>query len=176
VGVLLTVPLVRSVSPRTCGVWKRRVARWLERWGSLVVRRVLFPIVTGEIAAGLRAALAARAESYCSSVLVQPKLPIAKHSRMVTVRDDGGPQDDMIQRRSFGFNVWAETSVDAEKLARMCMGILPTLADGSPIVGVSNLSGPFEVIDQGTDLYAVGTTTLSHYYFSAQIASRGGDL
>lgn len=152
------------------------MARWLERWGSRVVRRVLFPIVTGEVVSGLKAALAARVESYCSNVLVQPKLPATKQSRMVTVRDDGGPQDDFVQRHGYGFNVWAETSVNAEKIARMCMGILPTLADGSPIVQVSNLSGPFEVIDDATDLLVVGSTTLSHYYFSAQVASRGGDL
>lgn len=152
------------------------MARWLERWGSLVVRRILFPIVTGEVVAGLKSGLAARPETYCSNVLVQPKLPDAKQARMVTVRADGGPQEDMIQRHGYGFNVWAESSVNAEKIARMCMGILPTLADGTPIVRVANLSGPFEVIDDGTDLLVVGSTTLSHYYFSAQVWSRGADL
>jgi hypothetical protein len=141
-----------------------------------VVRRILFPITTGRIVSGLATGLLARAESYTDNVLVQPKLPATKQLRMVTVRDDGGPQDDTVQRHGYGFNVWAESSVIAEKIARMCMGLLPTLADGAPIVRVSNLSGPFEIVDEATDRAVVGTTTLSHYYFSAQVASRGGDL
>lgn len=140
--------------------------------------RVLFPIVTGRLVSGLKSGLDARAESYTDAVLVQPKLPPAgsRIARMVTVRDDGGPQNGPTQSHGFGFNVYAESSVVAEKLARMCMGLLPTLADGAPVTRVSNLSGPFEIVDDATDLLTVGTTTLAHYYFSAQVASRGTDL
>lgn len=153
------------------------MARWLERWGRSVVD-ILFPIVTGRVVTGLRSALGARPEPYTSDVLVEPRLPHTsrRQRRMVTVRDDGGPQDQVIQRRGFGFNVWAENSVAAEKLARMCMALLPGFADGSPIVRVAGLSGPFEVQDEGTDLMSVDGVTLSHFYFSAQVWSRGADL
>lgn len=138
---------------------------------------VLFPIVTGRIVAGLSAALTARAEPYTSSVTVTPKLPAEslRTNRMVTVRNDGGSQD-VVQRHRYGFNVYAESSVAAEKLARMCMALLPTLADGAPIVRVSGLSGPYEIQDERTELVIVGTTTLSHYYFTGQVTSRGTDL
>lgn len=142
------------------------------------VLRVLFPVVTGAVVAGLKAGLAGRAEPYTDDVKVQPKLPPngARSLRMVTVRDDGGPQDGALQSHGYGFNVYAESSVVAEQLARMCMAILPTIADGSPVVRVGNLSGPFEILDDATDLLAVGDTTLAHYYFSGSVTSRGTDL
>lgn len=139
---------------------------------------VLFPITTGRIVAGLGSGLAARDEAYTENVKVQPKLPPANQrwQRMVTVRSDGGPQVGVVQRHRYGFNVWAESPVNAEKLARMCMGLLPALADGSPVVRVTDLSGPFEIIDDASDLLIVGGKTLTHYYFSAQVWSRGSDL
>lgn len=153
------------------------MVRWLERWG-LPVLRVLFPITTGSLVSGLSVALEARDESYAADVAVSRVLPSAPErvKRMVTIRDDGGPQDGTIQRHGYGFNVWAESSTKAEMLARLCMGILPTLADGAPIVRVSSLTGPFEVIDSGKDLMVVDGKTLSHYYFACQVSSRGTDL
>lgn len=152
------------------------MALWLVLWGRRVVLEILFPIPP--LVNGLRAALNARGESYASLVRVQRDLPRAgsRTQRMVTVRNDGGPQDGPIQKHGYGFNVWAETAVNAEKLARLCMGILPTLADGAPIVRVGNLSGPFEVVDETSDLVVVGGITLHHYFFSAQVWSRGSDL
>lgn len=153
------------------------MGRWLERWGGPLVD-ILFPITTGRIVSGLSAGLVSRAETYTDDVKVQPKLPPAhlRQQRMVTVRDDGGPTVGVVQRHGYGFNVWAETSVNAERLARMCMALLPALVDGSPVVRVTGLSGPFEILDEGTDLLSVGGRTLSHYYFSAQVWSRGADL
>jgi len=144
----------------------------------LPVLRILFPIVTGAIVAGLSVALEARPELYASDVLVRPKLPPKgeRVPRMVTVRDDGGPQNGPVQRHGFGFNVWAENGVAAERLARMCMGILPTLADGAPVVRVSDLTGPFEVVDESSDKLTVDGDTLHHYYFACQVTSRGSDL
>lgn len=158
--------------------WRRAAGRLLEHWGLRVVLRVLFPIVSGAVINGLRDALNARTESYTSNVRVQAKLPreSSRVKRMVTVRDDGGPQVGPVQQHGFGFNVWAEDSVISEKLARMCMAVLPSLADGSPIVRVGSLSGPFEVVDEATDLVVVGGDTLRHFYFSAQVWSRGGGL
>lgn len=95
---------------------------------------------------------------------------------MVTVRHDGGPQDGPLQRHGYGFNVWAESSVKAELLARLCMAILPSLADGKPIVRFSSFSGPRDPLDRESDLFVVNGKTLSHFYFSCQVASRGTDL
>lgn len=103
-------------------------------------------------------------------------MPGTPAQRMVVVRDDGGPQDGTIQRRGFGFNVWAESAVVAEQLARMCMGILPTIADGNPIVRAGDLTGPFEIVDDETDLRIVNGVTLAHYYFTARVSVRGTDL
>lgn len=140
--------------------------------------KVLFPVVTGAVCAGLDAALGARTEPYTEDVTVVPKLPPEgeRTARMVTVRFDGGPQDGPLQSNGFGFNVWAETSVNAEKLARMCMGVLPAIANGAPVVRVAGFTGPFEITDETTDLLTVDGVTLSHFYFACQVTSRGTDL
>ena len=139
---------------------------------------MLFPIVSGSVVAGLKTGLAGRAEAYTDDVLVQPKLPIAtqRRKRMVTVRDDSGPDDGVLKRHRYGFNVWAESSVNAEKLALMCMGILRTMPDGQPITSVTELSGPFEVVDETTDILTVDGVTLYHYYFTGVVAVRGSNL
>lgn len=95
---------------------------------------------------------------------------------MVTVRDDSGPDDGVQSRRRQGVNVWAETSVYAEKLALFLMAAARTMPDGKPITAVDSLSGPFEVIDEGTDLLTVGNATLSHFYFTFRLSARGTDF
>lgn len=139
---------------------------------------MLFPIVTGRVVAGLSDGLVGRPEPYTDNVLVQPKLPVAsqRRKRMVTVRDDSGPDDGALKRHRFGFNVWAESSVNAEKLALMCMAIVRTLPDGQPITSVTDLSGPFEVLDDSTDILSVDGVTLHHFYFSGVVSVRGMNL
>lgn len=151
------------------------MARWPERWG-LPVIDVLFPIATGPVIAGLKTFLAGRAEAYASDVRFGTKLPVTKQNRMVTVRDDGGPTVETLERRQLGFNVWAESGVNAELLARLLMGGLRTLPNGNPITAVDDMSGPFEVTDEQTDLVVVGSTTLSHMFFTARVSVRGADL
>lgn len=137
---------------------------------------VLFPIATGPVIAGLKTFLAGRVEAYADDVTFGTKLPATKTLRMVTVRDDGGPAEGTLERRQIGFNVWAESRLNAELLARLLMGGVRTLPDGAPITSVDNLSGPFEVTDEQTDLLVVGSTTLSHFYFTARVSVRGSDL
>lgn len=139
---------------------------------------VLFPLATGTVVSGLRSTLAGRSEAYASGVTVQPKLPAEaqRTQRMVTVRNDGGPTEGVLRRHRYGFNVWAESAVNAEKLANLCMAVLPALADGDPVVAVQEFTGPFEVIDDLTDILTVGGVTLSHYYFSCVVSYRGTDL
>ena len=153
------------------------MARSLERWDRSVVD-VLFPITSGLVVAALATALDARAESYASDVSVSRVLPPAleRTARMVTVRDDGGPKDGIQSRRQLGFNVWAETSVAAEQLALLCMALVEAMPDGQPITFVDNVSGPFDVVDDSTDLLVVDGTTLSHFFFTARVSVRGVDL
>jgi hypothetical protein len=137
---------------------------------------VLFPIATGPVVAGLKAFLAGRGEAYASNVSCGTKLPATKTARMVTVRDDGGPTESVLGRRQLGFNVWAETSVNAELLALLLMAGVRRLPDGDPITAVDDMSGPFEITDEQTDLLVVGTTTLTHYFFTARVTVRAADL
>lgn len=143
-----------------------------------MVRNVLYPIVTGPVIAGLKAFLTDREESYASTVSVSRVLPPAaeRTSRMVTVRDDGGPQDGVQERRQVGFNVWAETTVNAELLARLLMAAVQTLPDGDPITYADQVNGPYEVVDAQSDLLVVSGVTLAHYFFTARISVRGTDL
>jgi hypothetical protein len=137
---------------------------------------VLFPIATGPVIAGLKAFLAGRLETYASDVYLGTKLPVTKQARMVTVRDDGGPTESVLERRQLGFNVWAESPVNAELLARLAMAGLRTLPDGDPVTAVDDMSGPFEITDKQTDLLVVGSSTLTHYFFTARVSVRGSDL
>lgn len=153
------------------------MALLLERWGSLVVD-VLFPIATGHVIGRLGDMLAARGESAAADVSVWRVLPPKgeRSKRMVTVRDDGGPVEGVQSRRRLGFNVWAESSVKAERLALICMGLVGSMADGSPVTAVDSVSGPFEVLEASKDLLTVDGDTLAHYYFSARVSVRGSDL
>ncbi len=153
------------------------MGRWLERRRH-PVRDVLYPIVTGPVIAGLKAFLTGRGESYASSVGVSRVLPPAaeRTTRMVTVRDDGGPQVGVQERRQLGFNVWAESTVNGELLARLLMAGVQSLPDGDPITFVDEVNGPFEVVDTQSDLLVVSGVTLAHYFFTARVSARGTDL
>lgn len=139
---------------------------------------VEFPITTGVVVAAFKAALTASERSYTSGVVVQPKLPTgsARRQRMVTVRDDSGPDDGVQTRRRQGVNVWAETSVNAEKLALFLMAAARAMPDGEPVTATDSFTGPFEVVDDASDLLTVSNTTLSHFFFSFRLTARGTDF
>lgn len=149
------------------------MARWLEHWG-LSVRNLIFPPVTGRVCEILRTGLTGSAELYAADVTVQPNLPDTKTARMVTVRDDSGPDDGVQSRRRYGFNVWAVSAIEAEKLALLCMAILRNAADGAPITLVDLLSGPYEIED--VPQLTVGSKNLSHYFFTGRISVRGSNF
>jgi len=138
------------------------------------VRGIIFPSTTGPLCAVLRTGLTASLLAYSSGVTVQPKLPATKTARMVTVRDDSGPDDGVQTRRRYGFNVWADSSVDAENLALLCMAILRGCADGQPITATDSFSGPYEI--QTDAPYSVGGKDLTNYFFSARISARGSNF
>lgn len=150
------------------------MGRSLEHWVRSVLE-VEFPITTGLVVAGFKSALEASSRPYTTDVKVQPKLPAAnlRSVRMVTVRDDSGPDDGTQSRRRKGVNVWAETSSIAEHLALFLMAAARSLPDGKPVTQTDQFSGPFEVVDEGSDLLNVGGATLVHYFFAFRVSVRG---
>jgi len=134
---------------------------------------IIYPSTTGKLCAILRTALTASPLPHSSGVVVGPELPATKTARMVTVRDDSGPDDGVQTRRRQGVNVWA-VRADAENLALLCMAILRGCADGQPITRTDSFSGPYQVADDPK--YVVGTTELVHMFFSFRASARGGDF
>jgi len=128
--------------------------------------RVRFPISDGEVVSALKAAL-----SSWSGLTVQPKLPTTMPKRMITVRNDSGPQELSRASRRYGINVWADSSVDAENMALDAMEALTGLPDGSPFLSVGSFTGPFEIPDDPA--YTFGTTSMTHFYFAFQGTVKG---
>lgn len=133
---------------------------------------IIYPPTTGKLCAVLRAALTASALAYSSAVTVGPELPATKTARMVTVRDDSGPDDGVQTRRRYGVNVWARRQ-DAEPLALLCMAVLRSCADGQPITATDSFNGPYSIADDPA--YVVGSTDLVHMFFTLRVSARGTD-
>lgn len=138
---------------------------------------VRYPIVTGTLVSKMKDALEADSSQVTSGVKVSGKLPKAsdRSVRMVTFRDDSGSSQVLAVRR-FGVNVYAATSVDAEKLALVCMSAMSQFADGNPITSVSGFFGATEVEQDETDPLIVDGKTLSHFYFNCTVTVRGSAL
>ncbi|WP_104128006.1 hypothetical protein [Cryobacterium sp. Y57] len=134
--------------------------------------KTLFPPTTGKLCAVLRTALTASPLAYASGVTVGPELPATKTARMVTVRDDSGPDDGVQTRRRYGINVWARRQ-DAELLALLCMAVLRSCADGQPITATDSFSGPYSIPDDPA--YVVGNEDLVHFFFTFRVSARGVD-
>ena len=116
----------------------------------------------------LRAALTARAESYASGVSVLTIVPNALPTRLVTVRDDGGPRSpDVTKVSSLGINVWAANDADCTDLANLVAGLLEAAVGNGPVVGHLGSSGPYPVADPGAK---------PHRYLSADLVIRGASL
>jgi hypothetical protein len=139
------------------------------------MRNITFPSTTGLVVSRFKAALASTSQPHMSNVRVQPKLSPegSRSTRMVTVRDDSGPDNGPMTRRRYGVNVWAEDSVTTEKLALYLMAVARIVPDGKPITSTDSFSGPFEVIDTETDLLTVDDQTLTHFFFTFRLTARG---
>ena len=129
---------------------------------------IIYPPTTGKLCAVLRTALTASPKAYSSAVTVAPELPAIKSARMVTIRDDSGPDDGVQTRRRYGVNVWAATPGDAENLALLCMAILRGCADGKPITRTDSFSGPYSIADDPAYLLSP-----AHYFFTLRVSARG---
>lgn len=134
---------------------------------------VLMPSTIGLCVARAKTVLAEFTEEAWK---VQPKLPATKTQRMVTIRDDSGPDDSVQTRRRKGVNVWAPSPVEAENACLLLMAGFRSMPDGNPVTATDQFTGPFEVVDEATDLLTVGGVTLSHYYFAFRLTARGTDF
>lgn len=127
---------------------------------------VRFPIVTGPIVTFLRSELAAWA-----TLTVQARRPATMPKRLVTVRDDGGPDDGTKMSTRLGINVWADDPNDAENLARDAMRALRTLPGTGSFKATSGFSGPSEVDDEPA--FTFDGETLTHFFFSLSAVVKG---
>ena len=123
--------------------------------------RVRFPITDGVVVSALKGGLTS-----WSGLTVQAKLPATMTKRVVTVRNDSGPNELSRASRRYGINVWADSSVDAENLALDAMAALTELADFAPFASVGSFTGPFEINDDVP--YTFGNKSMTHFYFAFQ--------
>lgn len=135
--------------------------------------RVIHPIATGPLVSLLRDGLLASTESYAANVTVQRDLPETKTARMVTVRDDGGPDETVFSIRRQGINVWADDPVDAEHLALLSAAILRSTST-DVIVAVDSITSPIRIDDDPA--YIVGGKPLAHFYFACRARIRGSNF
>lgn len=131
------------------------------------VAEVKFPVTDGTIVTAIRTALTV---SWSTGLTVQRKLPATLTNRMVTVRNDSGPQDRQSLRR-YGINVWADDSLEAEQIALDAMAGLRSLAGTGAIAAADQFSGPFEIDDDPP--FTVSGESLTHFYFTFRATVRG---
>ena len=132
-------------------------------------KAVLYPDIELVLTGKIRTALAGRAEAYAQDVYVSNSVPSPRKPRMVIVRRDGGLQEDLRDKPRVTFRVWAATEQDADDLARLVMALVPTFADGSPILAAPSVgrTGPSPVPDQ------VGQTGQPQRLMSVEFHTRG---
>lgn len=132
---------------------------------------VIFPDAEKVLVRDLSAALAARVEPIAADVWVSTIKPAADQnpypSKIVTIRNDGGPQLDHVRKLvRIGLTIWADTYQDASELAQLVEALVKQLT-GTEIKFVKitmaavrvDEAGPqearymtFEVILKGTAL------------------------
>jgi hypothetical protein len=127
---------------------------------------VSFPVTTGTIATFLRTSLAS-----WTSLIIAPKRPATMPKRFLSIRDDGGTQTGLHMVNRYGVNVWADSAVDAEKIARDAMADLRSLPGTGSFKSTGTYFGPIEVEDDPA--YTFGTVTMSHFYFSFAAVLKG---
>ena len=129
---------------------------------------VLFPDTAAWAVDYLGDAIDARGESYCTGVTVATKVPAQMPARLVTVRDDGGPDGSTVTKTcSLGLNVYAATDADCSDLARMVAALMRAAPDDGPITAHLNASGPYPVPEQSGK---------PHLYLSADLLVSGSAL
>lgn len=119
-----------------------------------------FPVVSGDMLAVYRTRLAA-----WSSLICQQKRPDVMPRRLLTLRQDGGPESVGVGLVGFGVNLWADSAVDAANLAADALAAtLHIPGTVAAVKAIRDPNIPFEVDDDESFTY--GGKPLSHYYFS----------
>lgn len=95
----------------------------------------------------LKAALAARTETYASSVTVTNVVPATMPTRLVQVRRDGGQVRGMFDRPRLAVRCWAATEKDVTDLARLVNALMLGAPLTQPVVSVVHQSGPLPIAD-----------------------------
>lgn len=128
---------------------------------------ITYPATVGPIVHSMRAYLI---EAGWTGVTTTPKRGGNPTARMVTVRDDGGTPRDGVSRRRHGFNIWANSPVDAQNLA-------VAVANGCrSALRAVEVTDPIDVSDDTDDRTLVAGKALTHYFLSAVIPVRALNL
>lgn len=104
---------------------------------------------------------------YSDGLTVQPDRPATMTRRVVTLRNDGGPQGRQLDR-GYGANLWADTLVDAMNMARVCASVARGLPGTYPFSRAFAFTDPVRIDDdpQFTAQVSGKTKSLEHVYFT----------
>lgn len=127
---------------------------------------ITYPATVGPIVHGMRGYLAPE----WSGVTVTPKRTGQPTAQMVTVRDDGGTGRDGVSRRRHGFNIWANTPVDAQNLA------IDVVNGCRKVFRALEVTDPVDVTDDTDTRTLVDGKPLTHLFVSAVIPVRALNL
>lgn len=111
---------------------------------------IIYPDIELALTGRIRAALAARPETYAAEVYVANTVPNPRRDRMVIVRRDGGTQTGVRDRPRVSLRIWATSEKEANDLARLVIALCQTFADGAPVlaVPVDAITGPTPIPDE----------------------------
>lgn len=118
-----------------------------------------FPIIEGAVLDAFKE------ELDWSTLTVQLMRPDNMPKRLITMRDDSGPQSVSTALHRKGINVWADSFIDSKNLALDVMRVarrLPLLV--GPVKAVSEFVGPYEVPDEPE--FTFNGTSLVHHYLA----------
>lgn len=128
---------------------------------------VVFPDAVAWAVGYLRDALEARPEAVASGVEVAATAPDPIPTRLITLRDDGGPRGATVTKtNSLALNVWAASEEDAADLMALAVALLEAAPGDGPVVGHAGTSGPFPIPDADKP----------HRYASVDLLFRGVSL
>jgi hypothetical protein len=117
---------------------------------------IIFPDVELELTGYLRTALAAN--GYPGMYVSNTR---GAQATAVWVRRDGGPVLDQVRETArVGINVFAGTEVAVNDLARTVSALMRAAADGSPIVRVTQPTGPTPIADSTPRRYMTFEVTV----------------
>lgn len=131
----------------------------------MLLKPIVFPDVELAVCDFLRTALA---DYTADSITVGTHYDGAP--KAVTIRRDGGPRLDAVREVArLGVSVYVVANNDqpVNDLARMVCALLGAMADGLPVVKVTQTAGPIVIPEAGS---------LTHRYATFELIVRGSEL